>query len=84
MLLPCPPSPLAAGAGAAAWPNTQTNTHKTRAELYSEHFMDFFGRVEVANFEIASDAFSSFKVWEASQGGGGCVAAVVAAAGAVV
>jgi len=31
-------------------------------ELYSEHFMNFFDRVEVANFEIASDAFSSFKV----------------------
>jgi hypothetical protein len=33
-----------------------------RAELYSDHFMEFFERVEVANFEIASDAFSSFKV----------------------
>lgn len=33
-----------------------------RMELYSEHFMNFFDRVEVANFEIASDAFSSFKV----------------------
>ncbi|WIA32115.1 hypothetical protein OEZ86_002966 [Tetradesmus obliquus] len=30
-------------------------------ELYGEDLMEFFQRVEVANFEIASDAFSSFK-----------------------
>lgn len=35
--------------------------------------MEFFERVEVANFEIASDAFSSFKVWSVwlCQGGRG-------------
>jgi hypothetical protein len=31
-------------------------------ELYGDDLMEFFQRVEVANFEIASDAFSSFKV----------------------
>lgn len=31
-------------------------------ELNGQNFMEFFQRVEVANFEIASDAFSSFKV----------------------
>jgi hypothetical protein len=30
--------------------------------LESENFPKFFDLVEVANFEIASDAFSSFKV----------------------
>lgn len=33
-----------------------------RMELNGQNFMEFFQRVEVANFEIASDAFSSFKV----------------------
>jgi hypothetical protein len=36
-------------------------THESE-ELYRDYFMEFFARVEVANFEIASDAFSSFKV----------------------
>lgn len=31
-------------------------------ELYGDNLMEFFAKVEVANFEIASDAFSSFKV----------------------
>lgn len=30
--------------------------------LYSEEFYNFFGFVEVSTFDIASDAFSSFKV----------------------
>ncbi len=39
--------------------------HETLAKviLYSPRFWDFFKYVEVANFDIASDAFSSFKVW---------------------
>eukprot|EP00879_Flechtneria_rotunda_P011050 GHRR01011546.1.p1 GENE.GHRR01011546.1~~GHRR01011546.1.p1 ORF type:complete len:242 (+),score=4.26 GHRR01011546.1:71-796(+) len=37
-----------------------------RMELNGKNFMDFFSRVEVANFEIASDAFSSFKVSSAA------------------
>jgi hypothetical protein len=35
-------------------------------ELYGDDLMEFFQRVEVANFEIASDAFSSFKVRSSS------------------
>ena len=31
--------------------------------LYSEEFYNFFGFVEVSTFDIASDAFSTFKVW---------------------
>jgi hypothetical protein len=30
--------------------------------LESEIVVDFFEKVEVANFEVASDAFSTFKV----------------------
>ena len=30
--------------------------------LYSQHFYRFFTFVEVANFDVASDAFLSFKV----------------------
>ncbi len=30
--------------------------------LYSEEFYSFFGFVEVSTFDIASDAFSTFKV----------------------
>jgi hypothetical protein len=36
-------------------------------ELYGDDLMEFFQRVEVANFEIASDAFSSFKVQQQQQ-----------------
>ncbi|KAG1678300.1 hypothetical protein FOA52_013921 [Chlamydomonas sp. UWO 241] len=32
-----------------------------RTVLYSPMFMEFFDKVQVANFEIASDAFSTFK-----------------------
>lgn len=36
---------------------------RTRSLLDNETlFMEFFEKVEVANFEIASDAFSTFKV----------------------
>jgi hypothetical protein len=44
------------------YPRINPSCGVCRAELYSDHFMEFFERVEVANFEIASDAFSSFKV----------------------
>jgi hypothetical protein len=30
--------------------------------LHSEHFYDFFKYVEVSTFDIASDAFATFKV----------------------
>lgn len=30
--------------------------------LYSEHFKDFFKYVEMSTFDIASDAFATFKV----------------------
>jgi hypothetical protein len=33
-----------------------------RQFLSSTQFLEFFERVDVANFEIASDAFSTFKV----------------------
>jgi hypothetical protein len=33
-----------------------------RQFLESDMFLEFFERVDVANFEIASDAFSTFKV----------------------
>ena len=33
-----------------------------RLVLYSEHFIKFFGFVEMSTFDIASDAFSSFRV----------------------
>lgn len=33
-----------------------------RIVLESPMFMEFFARVQIANFEIASDAFSTFKV----------------------
>ena len=36
--------------------------------LESDNFPKFFDLVEVANFEIASDAFSSFKVGAAASG----------------
>lgn len=47
--------------------------------LYSEEFYNFFGFVEVSTFDIASDAFSTFKVWLLSVTGvnftgGGCSA----------
>ena len=31
--------------------------------LHSEHFYDFFKYVEVSTFDIASDAFATFKVY---------------------
>jgi len=31
--------------------------------VYSEHFYKFFDYVEVSTFDIASDAFSTFKVF---------------------
>lgn len=34
--------------------------------LYSEEFYSFFGFVEVSTFDIASDAFSTFKVGHCS------------------
>lgn len=37
--------------------------------LDSESFNRFFDLVEVANFEIASDAFASFKVRQRRKGG---------------
>ncbi len=39
-------------------------TRILRIVLDSVYFIDFFDQVEVANFEVASDAFSSFKVRE--------------------
>ena len=33
-----------------------------RLILYSDHFIKFFGFVEMSTFDIASDAFSSFRV----------------------
>jgi hypothetical protein len=40
--------------------HTYLATH--RQLLESSMFLEFFERVEVANFEIASDAFATFKV----------------------
>ena len=37
--------------------------------LYSEEFYSFFGFVEVSTFDIASDAFSTFKVGCLDNGG---------------
>jgi hypothetical protein len=34
----------------------------TKILLYSDHFYDFFKYVEVSTFDIASDAFATFKV----------------------
>jgi len=34
----------------------------TKILLNSEHFYDFFKYVEVSTFDIASDAFATFKV----------------------
>ena len=34
----------------------------TKILLYSENFYDFFKYVEVSTFDIASDAFATFKV----------------------
>lgn len=34
----------------------------TKILLHSEHFYDFFKYVEVSTFDIASDAFATFKV----------------------
>jgi len=40
-----------------------SHVHTTRRYLLeSEIVVDFFEKVEVANFEVASDAFSTFKV----------------------
>jgi calcium binding protein 39 len=36
--------------------------HLAKIILYSEQFYDFFSYVEVSTFDIASDAFSTFKV----------------------
>ena len=35
----------------------------TKILLNSENFYDFFKYVEVSTFDIASDAFATFKVW---------------------
>lgn len=35
-----------------------------RSFLHSQRFLELFESVEVANFEIASDAFTTFKVGE--------------------
>ena len=38
----------------------------TKILLYSDNFYDFFKYVEVSTFDIASDAFATFKVSGAS------------------
>lgn len=43
-------------------PNTHIGLRACRYLLDSGIVLDFFGKVEVANFEIASDAFATFKV----------------------
>jgi hypothetical protein len=46
-----------------AWLNGVVALHgRCRMLLEGELFMNFFEKVDVANFEVASDAFSTFKV----------------------